>query len=1120
MSKAISKLPQLKACLLGGFSLFVDGRPQENVNQPQQQSLLAYLMLQTQTPQLRKHIAFLFWPDSSEKRAYANLRGALHKLRNDCPAVDLYLTSTNTTLGWQRPPTFSLDVLEFERLVAQSRETADRSVLMQAEACYRGELLPGCFDEWLLPERERLNQRYAGLLYRLVDALAAEGEYETAVHYATRLRNADPFSERTYQLLMATYEALGDRAAALRVYHDCAAMLERELGVEPGAETHTVYSRILNRSASTPPGPPPTSSRLTTYKLVGRQEAWYTLQTAWQTAGSGHPTMVLISGEAGIGKTRLAEELLSWAEQQGCLTVHTRAYAAEGQLTYAPVIAWLRSPPYRQALLGLEEVWLSECARLLPELLTARPDLSPPLPLSESWQRQRLFEALARAVLAPSEPLLVLVDDMQWADKETLEWLHFLLRLEPSAPLLVLGTARLSEVDPHHPLTALLEQLHRNDHIQHIPLSPLSAAASDELAQHITQHIAGGVSVETLAELRRYAEGVPLFLVEALRAELDKDESERWRWSSSPLSSPASSPSPPPLPPKVQAVIQARLNRLSPGARGLANLAAVLGRSFSLELLALASRSDEDSLVQDLDELWQRRIVRQQGSDYDLSHDRIRDVAYAELSPVQRQRLHRHAAEALARHHETTLDTVQPQLAHHYEEAGLFAQAVESYLQAGRAAQRVFANARASELLNRGVALLEHLPATLERDQQTLALYVALSASLQVTKGWTSLEMYEATHKAWQLSNTLNDSSQGFRQAKVLFNHHVVVGNLDQGGHVARHLLDVAEREGSGTFFVTAHTDQAFVHMCRGNLELAGGHVEQSFAHYNPRQHRTHPFPGNGDDVFPFTTKAHTLWLLGFPDGALNMAHEGVGLMQRLERPFSQAVGLAYLTMLYGFRRETVKVAEYAETCLAMTTRYDIGYYHHWAEIFWAWTRALAQSAGSDENLYEAALLEALAEFEATGARLRLPFYLSLLAVFYEQAGEVEQGLESIDKAFSAAARHNENWWNAELYRLRGNLLLLRGSADGNGLAAEAYRQAIELAREQKARSLELRAMTSLARLWRTQGRAAGAYSGLAAVYQAFTEGFGTPDLKEAKALLVVLEDESPRPTSHRPTLD
>ena len=1109
MSKATSKLPQLKACLLGGFSLFVDGRPQENVNQPQQQSLLAYLMTHTQTPQLRKHVAFLFWPDSSENRAYANLRGALHKLRNDCPAVNPYLTSTNTTLGWQRLSSFSLDVLEFERLTAQSHETTERSALIQAEACYRGELLPGCYDDWILPERERLNQSYVQLLYHLVEVLAAAGEYETAVHYATRLRNADPLSERTYQSLMTTYEVLGDRAAALRVYHDCAAMLERELGVEPGAETRVIYGRILNRNASLTPLEPLTPpSRLTAYRLVGRQEAWRTLQTAWRTASLGHPAMVLISGEAGLGKTRLAEELLGWAEQQGHITVHTRAYAAEGQLTYAPVIAWLRSPPYSQALLRLDDVWLSECARLLPELLTARPDLPPPAPLSESWQRQRLFEALARAVLLLSEPLLVLVDDLQWADKETLEWLHFLLRLEPSAPLLVVGTARLSEVDAHHPLTALLGQLHRNGRVQQIPLVPLTAAASDELAQHI----AGRVSTETLSELRRYAEGVPLFLVEALRAELDKDESERWRWLSSPSSSPASSPTTLPLPPKVQAVIQARLNRLSAGARGLANIAAVLGRSFSLDLLALVSRSDEESLVQALDELWQRRIVRQQGNLYDLSHDRIRDVAYAELSPVQRQRLHRHAAEALARHHAASLDAVQPQLAYHYEKAGLFAQAVESYLQAGGAAQQVFANARASELLVRGVALLEQLPATPQRDRQALSLYVALSASLQVTKGWTSLEMYEATHKAWQLSDTLNDWDQHFRQAKTLFKYHVVAGDLDQGGRAARHLLDIAEREGFGAFLVTAHSDQALIHLCRGNFELAQLHFEKSFAHYDPRQHRAHPFPFGGDDAFPFVTQAHNLWLFGFPERALHLCHEGVRLTQKLERPFSQAVGLAYLTMLYAFRRETAQVAEHAETCLAMTTRYDIGYYHHWAVIFRAWARALGNpSAGSDENLHEANLLEALAEFRATGARLRLPFYLSLLAVFYEKAGEVEKGLESVDRAFSAAARYNENWWNAELYRLRGNLLLLQNSADGNDLAAEAYRQATELARQQKSRSLELRAMTSLARLWRTQGRAVQAYEGLAAVYQAFTEGFDTPDLQEAKALLTTLEDESPR---------
>jgi DNA-binding SARP family transcriptional activator len=399
----MSENPRFEVRLLGGFSLTIDDQPHTGISQPQQQSLLAYLMLQTQTPQLRRQIAFLIWPDSSEKRAYANLRRALHKLRRDCPAVDRFLASTNTTLCWERTSTFFLDVLAYEYLVAQIHETTDHArtheLLRQALECYHGELLPGCYDDWILLERERLKQSYIHLLHRLTDLLAGDGDHETAVQYAIQLRNTDPFREPTYRLLMTLYEALGDHAAALRVFHDCVAMLEEELGVEPSPETQAIYGRILNRTIPLTPSEslPAAGMPATSHKLIGRQAEWQTLQAAWYRASRGQPHLVLIQGDAGIGKTYLAEALLIWANQHDQLTVHTRAYAAEGQLTYSPVIEWLRSPPYNNLPSRLEDVWLTECARLLPEIISARPNLSVPSPLTEHWQQQRFFEALSRA---------------------------------------------------------------------------------------------------------------------------------------------------------------------------------------------------------------------------------------------------------------------------------------------------------------------------------------------------------------------------------------------------------------------------------------------------------------------------------------------------------------------------------------------------------------------------------------------------------------------------------------------------------------------------------------------------------------------------------------------------
>jgi tetratricopeptide (TPR) repeat protein len=389
--------------------------------------------------------------------------------------------------------------------------------------------------------------------------------------------------------------------------------------------------------------------------------------------------------------------LLQWARRQGWQTAQARCYAAEGGLAYGPVADWLRIPALRLARRSLDTLWLAEVSRVLPELLAAHPDLSPPAPLTEGWQRRRLFEALARAMLATGRPLVLLLDDLQWADRDTLEWLHFLLRFDTAAHLLIVITVRAEEVAEDHPLHQLLDATQRERRLTQLDLSPLSFAETATLGAQLAGH---ALAVEHSEQLFAETEGNPLFIVELVRAGVQREDEARRG------PSPASNATR--LPAGIQRTIERRFAGLSTAARELLSLAAVLGRAFSLPAL-LAATESPSAMIDALDELCRRRIFREQGGDdYDFSHEKLRAVAYAALGQARRRLLHQRAAEALAAAAPANLDAVSGQIAAHYQAAGLLTLAVDHYRRAAASAAAVFANQEAIALLRRALDLTQN----------------------------------------------------------------------------------------------------------------------------------------------------------------------------------------------------------------------------------------------------------------------------------------------------------------------------------------------------------------------------------------------------------------------------
>jgi predicted ATPase/DNA-binding SARP family transcriptional activator len=683
--------PILRIQLLGEFRLYMDDQLLHLVMKPRLQALLAHLLLHRHMPQPRQQIAFCFWPDSSEEQAHTNLRKLLYQLRQVLPTVEEFLYNDRQNLGWRFDDASTLDVAMLEQALLRLEQATVPDVASVGEviALYQGELLPACYDEWLLPLRRALHERVVNGLAAAVADLMTHRLYDAAIGCAEHLLRLDPLHEAAYSRLMELRAITGDRTGALRLYHECVRALEQELGVPPNAETQHIYARLLQATPEAP-APTPTAQLANPIELVGRQAEWRQLQSAWQSARH-HPHFVLIWGEAGSGKTRLTEELLRWARPHAGAFAYARSYAAEGALVYAPVTAWLRTGALHRACSQLEDLWLVEIARVLPEVRTTHPHLPLPAPLLEDWQRQRFFEAMATGVLAAPHPLLLVLDDLQWCDVETLRWLRYLMRFATTTPLLLVGAARSEEVDGGHPLQELVRQLHREGQCSEIELAPLNAKETLHLAKQVAGMTEAGAAEEGWgAALYRETEGNPLFVLETVRAGYLARANGGERS----------------LPPTVQAVISGRLAQLSPHARQLAQLAATVGRAFTIELLNRAWGGNLDVLVPGLDELWQRRIVREHGVGYDFSHDRIREVAYGEISPVRRRLLHSQVAQALEQLHAERLPEVAAEIAPHYLQAAMQPPAARYFEMAGSHAAGRFANDEAVLYFTRALACL------------------------------------------------------------------------------------------------------------------------------------------------------------------------------------------------------------------------------------------------------------------------------------------------------------------------------------------------------------------------------------------------------------------------------
>ena len=984
--------PALRVELLGGFRVLTDGRVSARPPGARQQQLIAFLVLHARSaPVLRQRIAGSLWPESSDAQALTNLRRELHHLRDAWPSLDGLVDAGSRTLAWRPDAGAAVDLVAFEA-AADRGLAGDRAALHEAARLYKGDVLPGCAGEWIDADRERLRQRAGKVLARLVDLLEHDRAFGDAIEYAQQSLRLDPLDELAWCALMRCHARRGERATALHLYQQCAALLKKELGIQPGAATRATYREILDLDADSPviPAPP----RTVVYPLVGRTAEWHALLNAWQAAAAGRPRLALIRGEAGIGKSRLAEELVDWCGPRSINTVTARCYAGEGRLAYAPIAAWLKSDALQPALMKLDGLWLTDVARLCPEIVAARPEIPAPDRDLESWQRLRFFEALAQAFRSAA-PLVLVLDDLQWADADTLEWLQYFLRSASDTRALVVGTLRAEEEQDNPPLGRLLGRL-EHDGLTTIALGPLDRAATAQLAVEVAEQ---PLDEAALARTFRESEGHPLFIVERGRMELTRQPG---------------GPGDEGLP-RVQSVVAARLALLSEEAREAAEVASAVGRDFRFDILAHASDLEEGALVRALDELWQRHIVRVQADErWDFSHDRIREVAYGAIGPARRRLIHRRIAQGMELLFANSLDEVSASIAVHLDRGGQPARAVTFLERAAAVSTRVSANEEAIRCLTHALSLLERLPAGRDRDERELALRSSLSVALNSARGYAAPDVEQNLNRVFMLSSSGDGGQVPVRWLWVAFTLRFMLGDLKGTREVSEQAL--ARSVSDPSCRCEAHHAMGGTLSSMGELDASRHHFEAALAAYDER-HPQRSALGSDLGVFAHAWYAHALWLLGDERAAVSHVEQAVALARRLDHVYGETLALAYAAMLHQMRRDPDQVLECADAVVALCERYGFGYYGDWAQVLIGWARGLERPAEGVEMIESA-----LGRLDADRAQARRPYYLSLLAELYGLLGNRDRAASILDTAITTALERADVWWLPALYLQKSEL--------------------------------------------------------------------------------------------------
>ena len=829
--------------------------------------------------------------------------------------------------------------------------------------------------------------------------------------------------------------------------------------------------------------------------LVGRDEEIELLMRRWSKAKSGKGQVVLISGEPGIGKSRLAAALSEHIGTEPHTRLRYFCSPHHQDSAFYPIIAQIeRAAGFArddtvEARLGKLRALLAPGTRddddiaLLSELLSLQSSAAD-LNLSPQRKREKLFEAVLSQLEAEARrrPVLMVFEDVHWIDPTSRELLDLTVDRVRRLPVLLVITFRPEFQPPWGG---------RSD-VTNLALNRLGERDGEALVQKLAGNAA--LTADIVAEIVQRTDGVPLFVEELTKAVLESAaQSDRVAAVLATTSLAALS-----VPATLHASLMARLDRLGPMPKEIAQIGAVLGREFAYELIAPVAQRPEKQLQAALDQLGDAGLLFCRGTaphaSYLFKHALVQDAAYSTLLRGRRQELHAGVAAALEGHFADLVERQPELLAHHLTAAGDTERAVDQWLKAGRYAAARLAYVEAIAHFEQGLGLLHSLPESPVRNGREIDLQLALGLCLFTAKGAVAAKPPYA--RAHELAETSGEPQQRFEALYGVWQSTMVSGGLAAASPLSERLLRLAEREGDDELRLQAHHSGWSTLAYVGDPAKAREHADAGRRLYDPEKHASHRFVYGGHDPGACAgwIGAQAEWLLGYPEKALASITESLALSERIAHPFTLSIALSVSSVVYLNRREPERALRQLEAAELLAAEQRLSLIFETGMLRGA---ALAEQGAVDEAI--ARIREGVTKWTRLGRTFLLPYGLAFLAQGLVRHGDQAAALAALREGLALADVTGEHFWDAELHRLTGTVLLAENKLDEGGASLQ---HAIHIAQAQQAKSLELRATASLARLWRDQGKPQQARELLAPVYGWFTEGFDTLDLKEAKALL------------------